>query len=130
MTGFDHARPLWEMVVLEGLEDGRAALVQKIHHSLSDGVGMMKLSMAFLDIEPEPATDLGPMPEVPSGEHPSLIDQFRSGIAYQARRQAATLATVSSTHWSSGPEPSGSLLRSGSLRGLRRPHAASRCPSR
>jgi WS/DGAT/MGAT family acyltransferase len=94
MTGFDHARPLWEMVVLEDLEDGRAALVQKIHHSIADGVGMMKLSMAFLDTEPEPLADPGPMPEVPTAEHPSVLDQFRTSIAYQARRQKAALVTV------------------------------------
>ena len=79
MAGFDHARPLWEMIVLEDLEDGRTALVQKIHHSLADGVGMMKLSMSFLDIEPDPAELLGPIPDVPFEKHPSLIEQIRSG---------------------------------------------------
>ena len=93
MTGFDHARPLWEMVVLEDLEDGRTALVQKIHHSLTDGVGMMKLSMAFLDLEPDPAGHLGPMPEVPIENRPSLLDQFRSGVTHQARKQAAAIGT-------------------------------------
>ncbi len=94
MTGFDHSRPLWEMVVLEGLEDGRTALVQKIHHSLADGVGMMKLSMAFLDTEPEPFTDPGPMPDIPSGKRPSVVDQLRGGIAYQARRQSAGFVKI------------------------------------
>ena len=93
MTGFDQARPLWEMVVLEDLEDGRTALVQKIHHSLTDGVGMMKLSMAFLDLEPDPAGHLGPMPEVPIENRPSLLDQFRSGVTHQARKQAAAIGT-------------------------------------
>jgi WS/DGAT/MGAT family acyltransferase len=54
MQGFDRARPLWEFVVVEGLEDGRAALIQKMHHSLTDGVGAMKISMAFLDTSPDP----------------------------------------------------------------------------
>jgi diacylglycerol O-acyltransferase / wax synthase len=93
MAGFDHARPLWEMIVLEDLEDGRTALVQKIHHSLADGVGMMKLSMSFLDIEPDPADLLGPIPDVPFEKHPSLIEQVRSGIADQARSQASAIAT-------------------------------------
>ena len=94
MTGFDHSRPLWEMVVLEGLEDGRTALVQKIHHSLADGVGMMKLSMAFLDLEPEPSEPPGPMPEVPVGERLSAVDQIRAGIGYRARRRMATLGAI------------------------------------
>ncbi len=32
----DRARPLWEMVVLERLEDGRWALAHKLHHSVID----------------------------------------------------------------------------------------------
>ena len=35
----DRTRPLWEMVLLEGLRDDRWALVTKTHHSLVDGVG-------------------------------------------------------------------------------------------
>ena len=35
----DRARPLWEMVLLEGLADGRWALGWKTHHCLVDGVG-------------------------------------------------------------------------------------------
>ena len=103
MAGFDHARPLWEMVVLEGLEDGRAALVQKIHHSLSDGVGMMKLSMAFLDTEPDPVSDLGPMPQIPSEKMPSVLDQVRTAVSYHARRQTSTFGTA--------PRRAGALVR-------------------
>jgi diacylglycerol O-acyltransferase len=103
MAGFDHARPLWEMIVLEDLEDGRTALVQKIHHSLADGVGMMKLSMSFLDIEPDPADTLGPMPDVPMEEHPSLIEQIGSGLNRQARSRATAIAT--------GPRRVGGLVR-------------------
>ena len=94
MTGFDHSRPLWEMVVLEGLEDGRTALVQKIHHSLADGVGMMKLSMAFLDLEPEPLEEPEPMPEVPVDKRPSTVGQIRAGIGYRAAEQMAALGAL------------------------------------
>lgn len=48
-SGFDRSRPLWEFVVVEGLPDGRAALVQKVHHSLTDGVGGMELMVGLLD---------------------------------------------------------------------------------
>ncbi|MGO9342223.1 MAG: wax ester/triacylglycerol synthase domain-containing protein [Acidimicrobiales bacterium] len=94
MTGFDHSRPLWEMVVLEDLEDGRTALVQKIHHSLADGVGMMKLSMAFLDLERQPSRPPGPMPGIPVANRPSAMDQIRAGIEYRARRRWAALGSV------------------------------------
>ena len=47
-------RPLWQLVVIEGLEDGRIALYSRIHHALLDGQGGIALARALLDIEPEP----------------------------------------------------------------------------
>src|SRR5207248_11186032 len=55
MQGFDRARPLWEFTVVEGLADGKAALIQKLHHSITDGVGAIKIAMHMLDLEREPA---------------------------------------------------------------------------
>jgi WS/DGAT/MGAT family acyltransferase len=40
---FDRSRPLWEAVLVDGLEDGRAAYILKLHHSLADGVGNVQL---------------------------------------------------------------------------------------
>ena len=42
MTAFDPERPLWEFTVLEGLPKGRAALVMKVHHALTDGIGLVR----------------------------------------------------------------------------------------
>jgi WS/DGAT/MGAT family acyltransferase len=65
-TPFDRARPLWEFTVMEGLPDGRAAMVQKMHHTITDGEGGIKMSLEFIDLqrdapEPEPLDD-GPPP--------------------------------------------------------------------
>ncbi len=54
-SGFDKTRPLWEMVVVEGLETGGAALVLKVHHSVTDGVGGVQLLMTLLDASRRPA---------------------------------------------------------------------------
>ena len=54
---FDRARPLWLFHVVEGLSDGRAALLAKMHHTITDGVGGLRLSMQFIDTAadaPEP----------------------------------------------------------------------------
>ena len=54
---FDRARPLWRFTVIEGLEGGRAAMVQQMHHTLSDGEASVRMSVQFLDFErdaPEP----------------------------------------------------------------------------
>lgn len=50
----DRSRPLWETTVLEGLGDGRWALVSKIHHCLIDGLSGAKLAASLIDAEPEP----------------------------------------------------------------------------
>jgi WS/DGAT/MGAT family acyltransferase len=50
----DRSRPLWEFTLIDGLDGDRAALLQKIHHTISDGVGGLKLSMTLLDFEPDP----------------------------------------------------------------------------
>lgn len=46
---FDADRPLWQMYLVEGLADDRAAVVMKISHSLTDGVGGMGLLRAMAD---------------------------------------------------------------------------------
>jgi WS/DGAT/MGAT family acyltransferase len=51
---FDQARPLWQYTVVEGLTEGRAALLAKMHHTITDGVGGVRLSAMFIDLEPDP----------------------------------------------------------------------------
>lgn len=41
----DHTRPLWQFWLVEGLADGRIALVQKIHHALADGMASVNFIM-------------------------------------------------------------------------------------
>ncbi|HYM56297.1 MAG TPA: wax ester/triacylglycerol synthase family O-acyltransferase [Solirubrobacteraceae bacterium] len=48
----DRTRPLWEMVLLEGLEQDRWALVTKTHHALVDGVGSVDVVHLLLDPQP------------------------------------------------------------------------------
>lgn len=47
-------RPLWEMVVVEGLPDGRVALLVKMHHSTVDGITGANLIGELFDLTPVP----------------------------------------------------------------------------
>ncbi len=51
----DRRRPLWEFHVVDGLAQGRLALVPKVHHSIIDGVSGAEILAAFFDLSPEPA---------------------------------------------------------------------------
>ncbi|HEX4562913.1 MAG TPA: wax ester/triacylglycerol synthase family O-acyltransferase [Solirubrobacteraceae bacterium] len=50
----DRSRPLWEMWLIEGLEDDRFALITKTHHSLVDGIGGVDLATVLFDLSPAP----------------------------------------------------------------------------
>ena len=67
MTGFDRARPLWTFTLVEGLRGGGAALVMKMHHALTDGVGAVRLAPTLFDTVPEPG--FVPHPGEPGKEH-------------------------------------------------------------
>jgi len=48
---FDRSRPLWQFTVVEGLRGKRAAIVQKLHHTIADGESGVQLSLEYLDFE-------------------------------------------------------------------------------
>jgi diacylglycerol O-acyltransferase len=63
---FDRARPLWQFMVIDGLADGTGALLAKLHHTITDGEGGVRLSALFVDLERDPAPE-PPVEEPPAG---------------------------------------------------------------
>jgi WS/DGAT/MGAT family acyltransferase len=67
----DRDYPLWEYWLVEGLEQGRWALISKVHHCMVDGVSGTDLYRVIFDASPEPpplpAPDQSPVPPEPSG---------------------------------------------------------------
>ncbi|HEX4106656.1 MAG TPA: wax ester/triacylglycerol synthase family O-acyltransferase [Solirubrobacteraceae bacterium] len=52
----DRTRPLWDMLVIDGLQGDRTALLFRVHHALVDGVAAIALAVVALDVTPEPAS--------------------------------------------------------------------------
>jgi diacylglycerol O-acyltransferase / wax synthase len=75
----DRTRPLWEVVLVTGLEGGRWALASKTHHCMVDGVGSVDAGLAVLDAEREP--EARPEPEWPGDAEPAS-DGSRGGLGF------------------------------------------------
>jgi len=65
----DRSKPLWEIYLVEGLEGGRFALVNKTHHAMVDGVSGIDIATLLFDLSPTasppapPSTPWRPQPE-------------------------------------------------------------------
>jgi diacylglycerol O-acyltransferase / wax synthase len=88
----DRSRPLWEIYLVEGLADGRFAVVTKTHHAMVDGLSSVDIGAVLLDLTPEPRTS-PPDTWVPSPE-PSGLELAVSAIVEQLRRPTAAIGTA------------------------------------
>jgi diacylglycerol O-acyltransferase / wax synthase len=107
----DRSKPLWELYLIEGLEDGMVAILTKAHHCMIDGISGIDLATVMFDFSPEaqiltpPAWTPEPMPS--GGEllrgalreavHPlnALVEAARSVAAAPSRAAAGIGAIVS-----------------------------------
>jgi diacylglycerol O-acyltransferase len=116
MQGFDRARPLWELTVIDGLPDGQAATILKLHHAISDGVGAVEIAMNLFDVERDPAEQPA-MPDEPQpavlGMGARMVDAFdheSRRLLGIAKRLPSTAADAIS---GSAADPVGSAQRFG-----------------
>jgi diacylglycerol O-acyltransferase / wax synthase len=103
----DHSRPLWEATLIEGLDpetcSGRAALMLKASHAVSDGVAGMAMALALFDLEPDPSPLPMPPAPVPDDVRPGdlvrmQLQQLPSALidrgADNIRRTAAAMSAA------------------------------------
>lgn len=101
----DRSKPLWEMYLIDGLEDDRCAIFFKVHHCMVDGIAAVKIITLLMDLTPD-VPDLPPAPPytpppLPSASEllfdafdrfmPDRIDVFRK-IAHDAGMISSVLA--------------------------------------
>jgi WS/DGAT/MGAT family acyltransferase len=91
MQGFDRARPLWELVVVDGLADGRAACILKLHHAITDGIGVIRIAMVLFDLERHRDVDTSPLPDLPELHVMNRLERLRDAFDHERRRQAGIL---------------------------------------
>jgi len=97
----DRTRPLWRFVTISGLEGGRGAIWALIHHSVSDGIGQMRMAEMYQQLERDApvadevdlekiiadAVDAHSAKESGGNTAESLASTIRNSMEHLARRQ-------------------------------------------
>ena len=90
----DRSKPLWELWLVEGLEGGNCALIQKTHHSLVDGISGIDLTAVLFDLSPEGQPEEAKAPATPWAAQPEPGAALLASRGLEdAARAAAGLAT-------------------------------------
>lgn len=92
MQGFDRARPLWECTLLDGFDGDKSAIVMKLHHSMTDGVGGMKLQLELFDLQP--GAEERAMPPEPEAHVLTQPERVANAFEHEMRRGVDTVRNL------------------------------------
>ncbi len=90
----DREKPLWEMWLVEGLEESRFAIVTKTHHCMLDGISGVDLATVLMDPQPrdEPPPPPPPWrPRKPPRVADLLVDSVKEQISHPLRMMREAL---------------------------------------
>jgi diacylglycerol O-acyltransferase / wax synthase len=90
----DRSHPLWELYLIHGLEDGRIAMLTKVHHSVVDGVSGNEILTVLLDPSPE-GRDIPPPDEPPRRERvPGDLEMLGRGLLGVPRQPLRAVRSI------------------------------------
>ena len=93
----DRSRPLWEMYVIEGLQNGQVAFYTKAHHSGVDGKAGAEMAKVLYDISPEIREVKPPRRKSGGGYQLGVTELLQAAVANSAaqyRKLAELLPTA------------------------------------
>lgn len=88
----DRARPLWEILVAEGLEGGRTGALFKAHHALIDGLSGVDMLILLLGLAP--TTEVPEPPRWEPRETPGGVALLQGELRRRARMPLGALAAA------------------------------------
>jgi diacylglycerol O-acyltransferase / wax synthase len=93
----DRSRPLWEMYVIEGLENGKVAVFSKMHHASVDGVSGASMLSVLCTLEPDGGSLAPVEADDDPGRSPGELELAGRGLVSLAKRpfNVARLVTPS-----------------------------------
>jgi WS/DGAT/MGAT family acyltransferase len=116
MQAFDRDRPLWEMVRVDGIAGGRTGLILKLHHAISDGVGLVRMTEGLVErsAEPRPAAPEPPVAKemAPVRAWDRLVDAawHRAESRLAATRGVLGAVASGAIEWLTNPVDAGRSL--------------------
>jgi diacylglycerol O-acyltransferase len=91
----DRNRPLWEAYLVEGLPEGRVAVVTKTHPALVDGLRAIDIGQVLLDVDPDTPAAAAPAPaDWTPRRPPSGAELVLQALDEYVRRPSSALETV------------------------------------
>jgi len=106
MQSFDRDRPLWELYVVGDLVGGQAGLVMKLHHAISDGVGLVQMMGRMMETwrTPDPRRKPKTLPPLPELVYKGIGERFLDALGHERRKQVGRALGVLDALRSGVPE--------------------------
>ncbi len=111
----DPDRPLWEVYYVEGLQDGRVALLSKSHQVLVDGISTVDLGQVLLDVDPGPRQLV--RDDWVAGHEPTPASLALGAVAETVRDPTVAVRTLRSNAEALGRALGGAAARFGTVAG-------------